>query len=250
MITNAALVLGALVAAELVALVGRRAWVHWKLGRRAVLVDEAITALADALVSGVVPERPRGRTSRRAFRLAALELFPALAGESRRQLTAIAEQLGLVDDVVRTLRRSPRAYARRTATDELAEIGSASAVPALEAALGDTDRIVRIAAVHALAAVPELRRADRMTEILDRDSSASPSSAISAMLGLAARAPDLVAKLQSETSSPYARRLAALALANVGDRRATQALLTDAASENTLLASVAARALERVGGAP
>jgi HEAT repeat protein len=109
---------------------------------------------------------------------------------------------------------------------------------------------VRIAAVHALAAVPELRRADRMTEILDRDSSASPSSAISALLGLAARAPEVVAKLQGEASSPYVRRLAALALANVGDRRAAPALLTEVASENALLVSVAVRALERVGGAP
>jgi HEAT repeats len=224
MITLAAIVLGALLAAELVALIGRRTWVHWKLGHRTPLVEEAIITLADALVTGVAPRRPQGRTARRAFRLAASELFPELRGNSSRKLTSVAEELGLVDDVIRTLHRSPRAYARRTATDELAEIASARAVPALEAALADRDRIVRITAVRALAALGHLDPVERMAQILDRDSSAAPSSAISAMLAFAHSAPDVLAELERSASSPFARRLAALALARVDDRRATPAL--------------------------
>jgi HEAT repeat protein len=243
------LVVGVLVAAELAALVARRAWVHWKLGHRAVLVDDAISVLADALVTGELPGWPRDRTRRRAFRLAALEQFPVLAGDSRRRLTRIAEELGLVDDVIRTLRRSPRAYARRTATDELAEIGSATAVTALEAALADRDPIVRLTAVRALAALSELDRAEQMAQVLDRDTAAAPSASISAMLVVATCAPDVLAELQSAASSRFARRLASLALATVGDRRAMPSLVAELAADNTLLASVAVRALERVGGA-
>jgi hypothetical protein len=115
MINLSALILGALIAAELIALVARRAWVHWKLGHRAPLVDDAITSLADALVIGVVIVRPQGRTARRAFRLAALELFPMLAGESRRELARIVDEIGLVDDVSGrwSVRRAPTRGERR-----------------------------------------------------------------------------------------------------------------------------------------
>jgi HEAT repeat protein len=248
MITPLGLVFGMLVAAELIGLVCRRAWVHWKVGTRASLVDDAISVLAGSLVTGVIPERPRGRTRRRAFRLAALELFAVLAGDSRRKLTSVVEELGLVDDVIRTLRRSPRAYARRTATDELGEMAGARAVPALQDALRDRDRIVRITAVRALAALADPSPVERVAQILDRDSSAAPSSAILAMAALATAAPDVLVELERSATSPFARRLAALSLARVGDRRGLPGLAADLASNNALLASVAVGALERVGG--
>ena len=126
-------------------------------------------------------------------------------------------------------------------------------MPALEVALADRDRIVRITAVRALVGLARLDRVERMTQILDRDSSAAPSSAISAMVAFAQTAPDVLAELERSASSPFARRLAALSLAQVGDRRAMPALLTELASGNALLASVAVGALERVraaGSAP
>jgi len=168
MILAVALILAAIIVAELIALAGRRAWVHWKTTRRAPLVDDAMTELADAIVTGVAPAAPVGRVRRRAFRLAALELFTALAGESRARLTRFVEELGLVDDVVRTLSRSRRAYARRTAADELAEIRSPQAVPILTRALADTDPMVRVVAVRGLASLPELSQLDRMLEAAHR----------------------------------------------------------------------------------
>jgi HEAT repeat protein len=229
MINLSALILGALIAAELIALVARRAWVHWKLGHRAPLVDDAITSLADALVIGVVIVRPQGRTARRAFRLAALELFPMLAGESRRELARIVDEIGLVDDVIRTLERSPRAYARRTATDELAEIASERAVPALEQALGDRDRIVRITAVRALAAVPRLDRIERMTEVLDQDSR-------------------LLAELASDNA--LLASVAVGALERLGGHEAADSLREVAAdpARDPALREQAERALDRVSG--
>jgi HEAT repeat protein len=248
MIVTLALILAVLVVAELIALFGRRAWVHWKRTHRAPLVDHAMTELADAIVTGVAPAAPVGRVRRRAFRLAALELFTALAGESRSRLTRLVEELGLVEDVLRTLTRSPRAYARRTAADELAEIRSRSAIPLLTRALADRDPMVRVVAVRGLASLAELSQLERMLEVLEQDSRRAPAVAASAMLALTQAAPEALAELERGGHAPYARRQAALALATAGDPRAVPSLLAELASENALLASVAVRAIERVGG--
>jgi HEAT repeat protein len=246
--TVLAAVAGAVVVLELVALAGRRTWVHWKLGRRAPLADEALTALAEALVSGRPVERPPGRVRRLAFRLAALELFPALAGESRAQLTRLVDDAGLVDDAIRTLRRSPRAFARRRAADELGEIRSARAAPALAAGLADRDPIVRVACARGLALVGDTGELDRVQQALDRDAPAAPAEAASALVALAAAVPYRVARLQESARAPLARRLAALALAQTGDERAMPSLLQELAADNALLSFVAVRAIERVGG--
>ncbi len=249
MINALALILAISLVVELVALAARRSWVHWKFGRRRQLADEALTTLADALVLGTPVEPPSGRVRRRAFRLAALELFPELAGDSRERLTRIVEDVGLVDDVTRTLRRSPRAYARRTAADELAEMRSAGSVPALTAGLDDDDPIVRVACVRGLAELSALDEIGRMMQVLDRDSAAAPSAATSAMLALAAAAPEGLAELEVSARSLPARRLAAVALGAAGDERALPSLLADLATDNAVLSSVAVHALERVGGA-
>ena len=246
--TVSALILAGVIMAELLALIGRRSWVHWKLGRRQVLVDEATTALAEAVVARTEIDLPEGRVNRRAFRLAALELFPVLSGSSRERLTRLAEDSGLLADVIRTLHRSPRAYARRTAADELAEIRSAEAAPALVAGLGDVDPIVRVACVRGLAWLGDLTESRRMLEVLDGDSGRAPSEAESAMLALATAAPDTLVELEHSGSSRFARRLAALALATAGDKRAEASVLGGLAATNMLLASVAVRAVERVGG--
>jgi len=247
-VTLAAIILAGVIVAELVALVGRRNWVHWKLGHRQALVDDAIGALADAVVAHREVERPEGRVNRRAFRLAALELFPVLAGSSRERLTRLAENAGLVGDVIRTLQKSPRAYARRRAADELAEIRSSQAAPVLVASLGDADPVVRVACVRGLAWSGDLTEIRRMLQVLDGDSVRAPSEAESAMLALARAAPESLVELEHSGSSRFARRLAALALATVGDMRAMPSVLGELAEENVLLSSVAVRAIERIGG--
>jgi HEAT repeat protein len=241
--------LGVVVVLELAALAGRRAWVHWRIGHRGALVDEAVTTLVDAVVLGTPVDPPAGRVRRRAFRLATLELLPALAGPSRDRLTWLVAEAGLDRDVRRTLERSPRAYARRTAADELGELGSAGSAAALRAGLEDRDAIVRIACVRGLARLPELSRLPRMVEILDRDAPTDPAGATSAMLALGAASPDALAELERSGRSSFARALAALALARAGDVRALPSLRAAAASDNTLVSSVAIHAIALVGGA-
>jgi hypothetical protein len=247
MIGVLAVVGGVLIVVELLALVGRRAWVHWKFGRRRQLVDGALTVLADAVASGAALSRPVGRVSRRSFRLAALELFPVLAGESRERLTRVVDGLGLVDDAMRTLARSPRAFARRTSADELGEIRSARAAPAFVAGLDDRDAIVRVACVRGLVLIDELRPVERMLDVLERDSAAAPSEASSAMVTIARTKPEALAQLQT-SGSRFVAWLATLALARAGHAIAMPVLLVDLTAVNTLLGSVAVRAIEEVGG--
>jgi HEAT repeat protein len=188
-----------------------------------------------------------GRASRRSFRLAALELFPVLAGESRERLTRIVDGLGLVDDAMRTLARSPRAFARRTAADELGEIRSARAAPAFVAGLDDRDAIVRVACVRGLASIDELGHVERMLDVLEGDSATAPSEAAAAMGTIARAKPEALAQLQ-RSGSRFVAWLAALALARTGNAIAMPALLVDLTAVNTLLGSVAVRAIEEVGG--
>ena len=248
MIGVLAVVAGVLIVVELLALVGRRAWVHWKLGRRRELVDGALTALADAVASGAALSPPVGRLHRRSFRLAALELFPVLAGESRERLTQLAEELGLVDDAMRTLARSPRAFARRTSADELGEIRSARAAPAFVAGLDDRDPIVRVACVRGLALIDDLGRLERMLDVLERDSATAPSEAAAAMVIVARTQPEALGQLQTFGRSRFVAWVATLALARAGHASAMPALLGDLTAVNTLLGSVAVRAIEEVGG--
>jgi hypothetical protein len=247
MIGGLALAGGVLIVVELLALVGRRAWVHWKFGRRRELVEGAITALADAVASGAALSQPVGRVSRRSFRLAALELFPVLAGESRERLTRIVDGLGLVDDAMRTLARSPRAFARRAAADELGEIRSARAAPAFVVGLGDRDAIVRVACVRGLASIDELAHVERMLDVLEGDSATAPSEAASALVTIARAKPEALAQLQ-RSGSRFVAWLATLAVARAGHASAMPALLVDLTAVNTLLGSVAVHAIEEVGG--
>ena len=94
---------------------------------------------------------------------------------------------------------------------------SPGSVRALTTGLDDDDPIVRVACVRGLAELSALDEIGRMMQVLDRDSAAAPSAATSAMLALAAAAPEGLAELEVSAGSLPARRLAAVALGAAGD---------------------------------
>jgi HEAT repeat protein len=243
------IVFGSLVVLELAALVARRAWLDWKLGPRQRLVHDAFEQLADALVFGTAIEAPAGRIRRRAFRLAALELFSPLSGESCARLARLVEDAGVVDDTVRALRRSPRAFARRRAADGLGELRSRRLAPALEAGLGDRDPIVRVACARSLLRIPELGRLDRILGVLDRDGLADPIETEWAFIALAEAAPDALVRLQDTANSARIRWYAALVLARAKREEALPTLREALATDNSLIVSHAVHGIAAVGGA-
>jgi HEAT repeat protein len=244
-----AVVFGTIVVLELVALAGRRAWVDWKLGRRQVLVEAALETLVDALVFDKAVDPPVGWAGRHAFRLAALELVRTLSGESRARLTRLVEEAGVVDQALGELRRSPRAFARRTAADELGEFRSRRAVAAFEAGLGDRDAIVRVACARGLLRIPELRRLDRILEVLDRDALAEQIETATAFIALAEVRPEALVQLYGSARSPSVRWYAALVLARMKRPEALPTLRDAIATPNALVVSHAVHEIAAAGGA-
>jgi HEAT repeat protein len=241
-------VFATLVVLELAAIAGRRAWVEWKHGRRQRLVEAASETLVDALVLGTEVEPPVGRARTYAFRLAALELFSELAGDSRVRLTRLVEDAGVVDHALRTLRRSPRAFARRVAADQLGEFHSRRAVSAFEAGLDDRDAIVRVACARGLLRIPELRRLDRILDVLDRDGLAEPVETAAAFITLAGVNPEALARLHASARSPSVRWYAALVLARMGRADALPTLRDAIAAPNALMVSHAVHGIAAAGG--
>jgi len=244
-----AVVFGTIVALELVALAGRRAWVEWKLGRRQVLVDAACDDLVDALVFGSAVDPPVGWARRHAFRLAALELVRALSGDARARLTRLVEEAGGLDQALGELRRSPRVFARRMAADELGEFRSRRAVSAFERGLDDRDAIVRVACARGLLRIPELGRLDRILEVLDRDALAEQIETATALIALAEVRPEALVQLYGSARSPRVRWDAALVLARMKRAEALPTLREAIATPNALMVSHAVHGIAAAGGA-
>jgi hypothetical protein len=213
----ALMLIRALVIVLLVALwivVARRALAQWRLQHLRPLVDDAAGSLAEAVVNGPDPTPPVGRSRRRAYRLAALELLPELRGASRLALAEVVERLGLTADAERTLRRSPRRLARRRAAHELVEVGRPGSAAALESGTRDRDEVVQLICVRGLVRLGELPPSSELVRILGGRAAADvPGQCIDAMLELVATAPDALRQIQRMASSRGARELAGAALA-------------------------------------
>jgi HEAT repeat protein len=158
------------------------------------------------------------------------------------------------------LLQRPDPAVRRAAVDALAQIRTAVAMDALQRALTDNDRDVRISAARALAAVRYQPARERLAELIDtrlvRDadltekiaffeafgSVASPESV--EMLDRMLNGKRLFAKQNAEI-----RACAAMALGRVGTPAAREALQRAAAESNPMVRNAVAKALrpESVG---
>jgi HEAT repeat protein len=183
----------------------------------------------------------------RTLRDVALEVLLEVRGRERERLTELLEQAGVVQASMRRL-RGARAAARRQAADDLAVIGSATAVDTLLQALDDDDGTVRVVAARALVELGDPSLVPRVLPVVAAEVDAQPAAVAELLLSLGVRAPQAVGEALRSTRSPEVRRLAATVIGEL--RLAEQApALRQVLREGGELAAVAARGLGMIGDA-
>jgi len=242
----AALSLSACSIVMLSVLVTRR----WELARRArhrLRVEDRLKPVAlELLDAGSEP--PPGLTAEEKEVLADLlgRYAQRVRGATHENIVGYFARQGTVDRELAVLAGARAAWRRGTAAFRLGDIGSPQAAPALIAALGDSDRAVRVAAARSLGRlkVPE---AGTALVAAAADGRAPAGLVQWALLQIG---PPALPELRSLLLSPNDReRAAALQLIGLlggpSDAREAEARLRDSSA---LVRAQAARALGRVGG--
>lgn len=259
-----------------VGLVARRLWLEHKEKRWAG-ASERVRPAVLALIDGD-PAAGEELTGVEAAAFAAMlgRYAVALRGDARAHITAWFEAHGLVDRELGRL-RAARAWRRAQAAFALGDMGSATAVPSLVAALEDRSRDVRAATTRSLG---RLQTAEAIGPVIqagiDRRVPRSVVSAAALELG-PLLVPELVPLLAHERPAvrataaelfglldisgdasplvgllddpaPAVRAAAALALERVADASATVALLAALADHDSAVRAAAAKALGAIGG--
>jgi hypothetical protein len=240
-----ALVLAGLFVVELLVIVARRLWVNRKVAEERRREEVAGRPLALALVAGT-ELLAAGATQRRALRRAALALLLEIDGSDRARLTGILEQQGLVVDACRDLSKRST-FTRRQAADELAEVRSTDAIPALSRGLDDRDGLVRLFSARALAHLGARDRLPRIMEVVQKDGNLNVLAAAGVLRALAHTSPDALDRLE-EVATPLMLRLAALAQVEAGQRAPTELFGRDLTGADPVFASIAVLGLGLSGG--
>src|SRR5262249_49937346 len=100
-----------------------------------------------------------------------------------------------------------------------------------------------------LLRIPELRRLDRILEVLDRDALAEQIETATAFIALAEVKPDALVQLHDSARSASVRWYAALVLARMQRAEALPALRDAIATPNDLIVSHAVHGIAAAGGA-
>jgi HEAT repeat protein len=242
----AALSLSACSIAMLSVLVTRR----WELARRARhrrQIEARLKPVAlELLAAGSEP--PPGLTGEEKEALADLlgRYAHSVRGPTHDNIVGYFARQGTVDRELAVLAGARASWRRGTAAFRLGDIGSEQAAPALIAALGDSDRAVRVAAARSLG---RLRVPEAGTALVTAaaDGRAPVGLVQWALLQIG---PPALPELRSLLLSPNDReRAAAIQLIGLlggpSDAREAEARLRDSSA---LVRAQAARALGRVGG--
>lgn len=152
------------------------------------------------------------------------------------------------------LMRRPDLEGRRIATDALASLGDPSALDALQEALADADREIRIAAARGLSAMKTPSARDTLKAIIRgrgiRFADLTEQIAVFEAFGNAAVDEDVAAldrilngRRLLGRESPEIRSCAAMALGRIGSVNARTALLTASKDDNPLVRNAVTKAL-------
>jgi HEAT repeat protein len=271
----AVLALGALNAVLLAVLTARRLFLSARARGRAAIEQELKPAVLAFLEGEGEPPEPASPREREVIADMLGSYARKLRGAPRSRIERYFAEDGTVARDIHSLEAERAGWRRAAAAHRLGEIGSASALPALIAALGDRERLVRFAAARSLGKLGEpdavepllaaaadgripgavaawalLQIGEAATEPLrsllsaDDQRQRAGAARILGLIGGAADA-DLVAE-RLRDSSASVRAAAAVALARLGGPRDFEPLLTALDDRIPEVRQAAATALGRI----
>ena len=176
-------VLAALVVLLVCSLLAVRVLIRLGQRRRQRLWPDASLAVARYVTTGGPLPRPAGRGERAILRDAAMQALFDLRGRELDLLVDLMEQLGYTGDAAAALLARRRAV-RRRAAETLAIIATRATAPALRAALGDPDALVRTSCARTLARVGTEEDVPAIAAVAQQDIFVAPGAAAAVILAL------------------------------------------------------------------
>jgi hypothetical protein len=189
------------------------------------------------------------RTYRRYVAASFLSVVAAcVAGSLLSAQASIPAQARPTPDELLTALRDVNPQTRQDAAQRLGVAGGDRAVQALVAVLADKEHLVRKAAAEALGAIADPAAADPLIAAF-RDANTDVQNAAAAAVGRLG--PGVIDRLLRETGHErdYARRGAARALGDIGDRRAVDPLVVLLGDKSTIVRMAAVSALAKLNEA-
>ncbi len=190
------------------------------------------------------PPPPQGRFEQRVLRRDLVALLPSVKGEAATRVAEVFAACGLVEVARRDL-DARDSLTRIEAADALGALRVRAAEPWLIARLHHRDPPLRLACARALA---ELGVVDELPEIMAAlaEVGAEPGDVVEVMLAFGPRGVPFSTELLV-AGSPSERRLAALALGHIAPHHVLPELSATLADPDDELAADAARALGQLG---
>jgi HEAT repeat protein len=218
---------------------------RWRLARYQNVVRDHLTAYVVG-VRDDPPPRPNGRFEQRVLRQDLVALLPSVKGEAASRIAEVFAMCGLVEVAHRDL-DSRDSLTRIRAADALGALRVRDAEPWLVARLHDHDPLLRVACARALA---ELGAVDELPEIMPAlaEVGAEPGDVEEVMLAFGSSGVAFLSELLF-AGSPSERRLAAVALGRIAPHQVLPELRRTLDDPDDELVASAARALGQLGDA-
>lgn len=215
--------------------------------RRVARYEGVVRDHLTAFVVGVrddPPPRPKGRFEQRILEGDLVALLPSVKGEAGTRVAEVFGTCGLVDVARRDL-DARNSLTRVRAADALGAMRVSDAKPWLTARLGHRDPSLRLACARALA---ELGAVDELPEIMATlaEAGAEPGDVVEVLLAFGPRGVPFVTGLLV-AGSPSERRLAAVALGHIAPHDVLPELNRTLDDPDDELVADAARALGQLG---
>jgi HEAT repeat protein len=217
--------------------------VRWRVARYQSVVRDHLTAFVVG-VRDDPPPPPRDRFEQRVLRRDLVAFLPSVKGEAAARVAEVFAASGLVEVAHRDL-DARNSLTRIRAADVLGALRVIAAEPWLIARLHHHDPLLRLACARALA---ELGAVDELPAIIAalEEVGADPGDVVEVMLAFGPRGVPFLTELLV-AGSPTERRLAAVALGHVASRHARPVLSRTLEDPDDELVADAARALGQLG---